>query len=91
MYNGAGESIHIHQDGASWSVDNPTVLYILDVTGKTVATYNGFAAVKFVEKAEDELKANLEEALELISLVDSGKFTNQDVDWKERAEALLDN
>jgi hypothetical protein len=64
----------------------------LDIVGDTrlIATFKSDVWAKVYHEPTADSKLLLDEATDLVGLVDGGEFTNQDSDWKERAEALLD-
>lgn len=72
--------------GVRWEA-NDNALDVFDSDGTKIATYRDWASIN--KKPKSSVQARLEEAVELVSLVDNGKFINQDDDWRERATELL--
>jgi hypothetical protein len=91
-----------YSDGSETNYDNGdkfqldpggylSIIKTTDAVEKIVAIHSvgSWSSAKLNKKEDVQLK--LEEALELVSLVDNGSFSNQDDDWKERAQALLND
>lgn len=80
-------------DAESWELDrfgDGVTLTLYDKETKPVACYasGAWSTVRQIESKT--LRGQLEEALELLGQVDQGTFSNQDSDWSERAQELLD-
>lgn len=79
-------------DAETWELDrfdDGATLTLYDKK-RPVACYasGAWSTVRQVESKT--LRGQLEEALELLGQVDRGTFSNQDSDWLDRAQDLLD-
>lgn len=83
-------SVTSYEEGASFEVRSG-VLLVLNFSNTYIGAHAecSWSDVKVIP--EKDIHTKLEEALELLSLVDSGKFLNQDDDWQERTKILLDD
>lgn len=83
-------SITTFDSADGWEVTN---LGGLNVTKDPTTVVGTFAVGQWSDVKKDKMsdvQQQFEEALELIGLVDGGEFSNQDGDWRERADILLD-
>ncbi len=83
-----------YDNGDKFQLDpqgNLSIIKTTDAVEKIIAIHStgSWSSAKLNKKEDVQLK--LEEALELVSLVDNGSFSNQDDDWKERAQTLLND
>jgi hypothetical protein len=87
------EGVTTFDNADNWTIRDNLVLDVTkDVEGqpaKALGSYGpgDWSSVKKDPKLDKQLQ--FEEALELIRDVDGGGFGNQDSDWQERADALL--
>lgn len=58
---------------------------------KILGTYHTKAWDSVKKDIKQDRQLLLEEAIELIRAVDNGNFGNQDSDWQDRAEALINS
>lgn len=77
-------------NGESWSINADGSLSVVKDTGTVVAVFANESWMWAKKTPRDDKSQQFEEALDLVGLVDKGNFSNQDEDWRERAQTLLD-
>ena len=77
--------------GSDWDIDIQGNLTVTSTSEASVATYAKDHWYSVAKTKPETIHVQFEEAIELLTLVDNGKFTNQDDDWKERVGILLDD
>lgn len=84
-----GEGSTLFDNGKDWRENTSGSLDVLNSGSEVIGT---FAPGSWwgVKKSPREDQALLfEEAMELLKNVDNGNFGNQDSDWQERADSLI--
>lgn len=73
-----------------WEIDSANNLLITNNIN-TIGTHAKESWMDVKKNKKEDVQLKLEEALDLIGLVDGGQFSNQDEDWRERATELLND
>lgn len=86
---GFNDGVSEFDEADGYKFEEEGTLTVQNADAADIASFAPGYWYSIVKIPTSDKQLQLEEALELISLVDNGNYTNQDADWCERADALL--